>query len=1336
MAEVIVPVGGTQGATGATGISGSPGGATGPTGTAGATGVPGASGATGITGATGIQGATGVGPIGPTGATGPVGAGTTGATGLSGQAGGTGATGVIGPSGLGVTGATGVSGQTGASGPTGPTGVEGIAGLPGATGPTGPSGGPTGSTGPTGAVGTTGATGAVGATGSTGLDGATGIMGTTGPTGAPGPFGATGASGAVGATGPAGGPTGSTGATGSLGATGATGVSNTGATGATGAPGAAGGLTVFASNQQRNTASGVVDQEMAFNEQSGNIEQYILASTKWNTRQDRTYQVLNVKSFAPAGSTPGDGSGATVTSGQISNNASIGQSQWVGTYTAGVDTIDYIAIQEAVYAAYGAPGSYNSSGNPTLNFAVYLPPGNYVINKPIQLTHVMGGMIYGAGMMSTTITGTNQYQTSGTFASIFNCNGVSYSVFKDMQLQQSAGAPSPAGALINLDWDGNSSGWNGGLQGNQFLHLYLNGNGQFNNDPTYGNSMHVGYGVVVGLSGNQGSENLFLGCHYIWFSYGYFSDNFNALMNTHIGGNMENCQIRGHYMHFGTGSIYCMSYQNSGGATWTQVWRDSGCDIQCNQSANDAFVVSGCRTESPVFILCGNDPIATVKGCNIIPAINGWQASHVYTANAIVTGPGDGVPYICDTGGTSGSSQLPATWNSTKTSVNSIVDGTAKWHALNFVSVGAVASFEDSLLTFGRVSAQATAGSSGSGMITRVKGCYFSRTDWLSGGYGSGGSGNGAFQTQFEGNYVTLGGGPNSSSGIPAYNLTGYDPTLFFSHHVYGPATFVGWGAQLPFGGSIAGFSGADYSLPYVALYGTLTRRNPLSTTDWYTYLTNTAGQDLVLLGGSSTGNATGGDVVLQATPPGQSGNTLNQPTTYFRAGVSGVQLGEASTRILHHYSITIPVTFGSVAVGNFVSTTVSCYGVVPGDVVTATFVDDTTDQGPPAGVFVDAIVHTPDVVTVVMYNFSDSLSGAGNVSIVNDTNFTVLQDTNVVYATLTATRTVTLPLAADATFVHIIDASGNASLSNSKTINVTTSGSDTIVGPGASYAAQAPNQDTYYLSDGVSKWYSLSGLSVEGGVLYGFVQMAGMRPGFRGILDSNVTVSDTDQQITFLTLGSAHTVQLQQATTHAQELWICDARGTAGTWNITLVPHGTDNINGSNSNYVGIKTNFGMCVVRPAGGNGWNVTEIGPNVSGGGGGGATGATGAVGATGAQGATGAAGANGSTGPTGAAGATGATGPLTVQTSVQTISSTLTLTSSQATGWFYYLKVTTNQTVQLPTHSAGQNVSITNDLPNGSTANIAVNDSTSTLLLTLSPGMSALFVDDGTLWRIH
>src|ERR1700722_2535962 len=94
---------------------------------------------------------------------------------------------------------------------------------------------------------------------------------------------------------------------------------------------------------------------------------------------------------------------------------------WHGQYAAGVDTLDYIGLQEAIYAAFGAPGKENSVQHSAHNVPLYIPPGRYLINKPLQLTHVFGGRVMGGGRLSTTIVQLTPV------TSVMVTNGISFS---------------------------------------------------------------------------------------------------------------------------------------------------------------------------------------------------------------------------------------------------------------------------------------------------------------------------------------------------------------------------------------------------------------------------------------------------------------------------------------------------------------------------------------------------------------------------------------------------------------------------------------------------------------------------------------------------------------------------------------------------------------------------------------------------------------------------------------------------------------------------------------------------------------------------------------------
>ena len=556
----------------------------------------------------------------------------------------------------------------------------------------------------------------------------------------------------------------------------------------------------------------------------------------------------------------GNGSSHPITSTDIS----IYGPGWLGTYTAGTEW-DTVAIQECIYAAYGTPANPNSVPNMGLNRAVYIPAGLWLINVPILITKVIGGNITGAGCFATTL----RNQVTGVCVQI---NGMSYSYFGDMQIEQNASVPNPTGILLDYDWDQTTThGWSAASQSNTFFNLNLSGEGQFPpTDPTFPNQMHVQIGISVAAtgSGSQCSENLFIGCRYIWCEFGWNSGGQNALQNNHIGGNFENCRLAGIRYGAGMGSIYGVGFQNSNGVGWGQV-AFGGFDIVYNNAANDAATVEGCRTESPQFITVASDAYVSVKNCNIVPFIANWQASHTYAAGTIVTGPGDGVPYFCDTGGTSATTQTAPTWSSVHTGANSIVDGTAKWHAYAVTPAFSGSSYENCIFQWGQVQPNATI------QQTRYKNCSVSRVDWyLTSLSTGGGSTPGVLNFTIDDVTLNLGGGPNTGSPNTPYRIAGIGQT-FHNHTLHGPDHAILWAS--PFLSSDVGISKADLTNPYLAIYGALTLRTPLQS-DFQTYNTDTANNDLVLMGGLSTGAAAGGGVSLQICAPGPSGALLNQP--------------------------------------------------------------------------------------------------------------------------------------------------------------------------------------------------------------------------------------------------------------------------------------------------------------------------------------------------------------------------------------------------------------------------------------------------------------------------
>lgn len=217
------------------------------------------------------------------------------------------------------------------------------------------------------------------------------------------------------------------------------------------------------------------------------------------------------------------------------------------------------AIQTCADQAFGATGARHGP-NAQDNDPLYFPPGHYKISAPIVLQFVQGGMIYGAGRFASTIE-----NTAGT--GVFKTDGFAFSTVRDLQLIDD-GKTAP---VFDLDWPSNSTV---SCQSNTFQSLYIQGGA---------------VGVRIGAAGFMCSENLFLNDFVSGSVHGYEVDNYNALQNTLIGGDVQSATI-GVLVNSGSMSIYNTGFQLS------SAW-----DYQQVNAASDASVLSGIRTESPNF---------------------------------------------------------------------------------------------------------------------------------------------------------------------------------------------------------------------------------------------------------------------------------------------------------------------------------------------------------------------------------------------------------------------------------------------------------------------------------------------------------------------------------------------------------------------------------------------------------------------------------------------------------------------------------------------------------------------------------------------------------------
>jgi hypothetical protein len=239
-------------------------------------------------------------------------------------------------------------------------------------------------------------------------------------------------------------------------------------------------------------------------------------------------------------------------------------------------TDDTAAIQAALNAAYGSPSAPNGDFPGYLkNRAVFVPPGSYKTTSPLTLKSVVGAHIFGAGRFTTTI----QNITSGS--RVFVTNGCEYSRFERLNLIASG----TNSVCFDLDFDGTGIP----LQSNSFSDIYFG---------------TADIGLRIGNSGFMGSENLITNC---FFSnhrqYGLLTMNFNALQQTVIGGNFQNCGIGINVERGSVPVIHGVGFQQS-----------ARLDILVRNGANDAMSIKGCRTESVNFADI-NHQAAVIEAC-------------------------------------------------------------------------------------------------------------------------------------------------------------------------------------------------------------------------------------------------------------------------------------------------------------------------------------------------------------------------------------------------------------------------------------------------------------------------------------------------------------------------------------------------------------------------------------------------------------------------------------------------------------------------------------------------------------------------------------------------
>jgi len=335
-------------------------------------------------------------------------------------------------------------------------------------------------------------------------------------------------------------------------------------------------------------------------------------------------------------------------------------------------TDDTMNIQAALNAAYGTPGAPHGAANKHLNRAVFFPNGNYRVSAPLTLRSVRGGWIFGAGRESTRI-----FQSTAN-TSVFVTNGFDYSRVEGLSL-----AANGTGVAFDMDWDGIAG--SAANQANTFAQC------------AFGGSLNTtGVGLRIGVTGgnSMGSETLIMNCHFGVIGRGLQTCNGNALQNTVIGGNFQDCNIGISVSSGNVPLIMSVGFQASG--TF---------DIQVDGvgTIQDGMTVVNCRSESLHFLknrmgvaltLIGNGQTHSSAG-TFVDFIGPLTMLGNSSINGTITCPAGNGGHVTGSGNFWGTAASPIAipWASmNQANVNVALMSGFDSHYWNTNSVGALAS--------------------------------------------------------------------------------------------------------------------------------------------------------------------------------------------------------------------------------------------------------------------------------------------------------------------------------------------------------------------------------------------------------------------------------------------------------------------------------------------------------------------------------------------------------------------------------------------------------------------------------------------------------------------
>jgi hypothetical protein len=237
------------------------------------------------------------------------------------------------------------------------------------------------------------------------------------------------------------------------------------------------------------------------------------------------------------------------------------------------------AIQACFDQAFGPADAPHDNGGGSKNRPVHVPAGNYKCLKPLVLTSVWGGRIFGDGMLCSNISYQGPLESSspeGWIPTLW-LNGVNFCEISNLSF---GNISDPGGKTVCLWWgpDGVKSS---SAHGNLITHCSTGGQSS--------------YGIIHGSAGSAAnSENTYLNCNIFGVhEVGLFVSGANTLNFRWIGGGIDSCDVG-------------IKTNNSAMVPMIENPAFANNLLDIDLSASGRAVIGGVRSESAQFLRCNS----------------------------------------------------------------------------------------------------------------------------------------------------------------------------------------------------------------------------------------------------------------------------------------------------------------------------------------------------------------------------------------------------------------------------------------------------------------------------------------------------------------------------------------------------------------------------------------------------------------------------------------------------------------------------------------------------------------------------------------------------------